>query len=42
MQTALKKEIAIDMMLFVATIGATFIFGLVTLPHVQMVPTLPF
>jgi hypothetical protein len=38
MQTELKKEITIDLLLFLGTVGATFILGIVTLPYVHVIP----
>lgn len=41
-----KKDFIIDILLVVGTIGATFIFGVFALPHVQVPPSgfplLPF
>lgn len=36
--TLQKKDIAIDILLMLGTIGATFVFGLFALPHVQIMP----
>lgn len=38
MQSELKKEITIGLLLFLGTVGATFIFGIVTLPYVHTIP----